>query len=67
MGFASGRDAVDSIWQRLDGLIHDKDRRRVAQILVDEFENLDTDDWDYEPGSVLHTAYPERCVEEDEE
>ncbi len=65
MGFASGREAVDQIWDRIKPYIGRKDRQSVAEILVEEFENLDCDDWDYEKGSVYATARPEEVNELD--
>jgi hypothetical protein len=61
MGFASGTDAAETIWRKIKKLIPQTLHKKAARIIVDEFENLDTDDWDYSKGSVYHAAYPEEC------
>lgn len=65
MGFASGSYAAQDIWKAVKKYVPPKHQQKVAKIIVDEFENLDADDWSYEPGDVYAVAYPERCVEEE--
>lgn len=62
MGFASGSYAADKIFQRVKKLVGEKYHKKLAEIIVAEFEELDSDDWDMEtPGSVYCVARPEEC------
>ena len=65
MGFASGSYAADDIWQAIKKYVARKNHQKVAESIVREFENMDSDDWSYEEGSVYHTARPEDCEEDD--
>lgn len=71
MGFASGGPVAEQLWQRLKkaGLLPKESHRRqqVAEIIVDEFETLDTDDWEICPGSLYATARPDEVEDEGDE
>lgn len=67
MGFSSGPPAADAIWRRLKkaGLLPKSSvkQQEMAAIIVEEFESLDSDDWDMDPGSVYATARPDEVEE----
>lgn len=66
MGFASGSYAAEDIWRRIKKYIAPANQKKVAEAIVDEFENLDADDWSYAKGSVYQVARPKEVAELDD-
>lgn len=67
MGFASGSYAAEAIWEQINAYVNDEHLQAVAEIIVTEFENLDSDDWSMDEGSVYAVARPEEAKKYREE
>lgn len=52
MGWASGSQLAEELYEDIRRDIPAKKRRRVARMIVEAFENHDADDWDL--GGQLH-------------
>lgn len=49
MGWASGSYLAEKLWMKLKPYIKLKDYGAVSKIIVDEFSELDADDWECYP------------------
>jgi len=62
MGWASGSQLAEELWEELQPLLKRGVKEKAARLIVDAFENHDADDWDAAPAGLYYTAYPERCL-----
>jgi len=67
MGWSSGSEMAERIWQKIKKEIPAGRLRKVAEVIVSEFEGGDADDWRYEKGSVYQVARPDEVRKWEEE
>lgn len=63
MGWASGSELAQDMWDELKQYIPKKDQVAASRVILEAFEDRDADDWDID-SDLIKTAAPEWANEE---
>ncbi|HSH24665.1 MAG TPA: hypothetical protein VLA13_03920 [Massilibacterium sp.] len=64
MGWCTGSEIAETIWEDIKPYIKKEDYRNVARIIYDEIDAHDADCWENYDGSLYSIAHPEEFLED---